>query len=468
MKLDDKKKLELTKIITDAVNDGIGLALERQLELKNREYYWNIPKKENYPEMRFYSSGLPRFWKSSLDEIDYTKILSDTNRDIELTSWKVLINYFIKDESIIKRFFQTNAKEDNRIQVATFFVQMELRDLIDSIIHNSKNPKLNSKVKENKITDWVIRLTRKFSNYDLIIPIIIYQPDCNICSLDENIKIQKISNKIQLFRNIQLNSETVVGAATHAIQISNILKDIPNDNPSERYEIIERKITENLALVTNIFSIINIAVNDSVGFCQVIAKPLDYVNYKHGNLYGTHIFIFKKHRTEFDYDWWREKKVITKKQLNLIKRIFNKHLSDSDNIKLAKRKLFEATIRQNMNDAVLDIATGLEALLIAGSKDNLSYKISLRSAIICKIEPFDKYSPIDVKKGVKIFYSLRSNIIHGGKLRDYNKNSTIALDSIKSDTPLFGKDILNHLLKFFILHSEEYRDVNKLDNYFLL
>jgi hypothetical protein len=64
-------------------------------------------------------------------------------------------------------------------------------------------------------------------------------------------------------------------------------------------------------------------------------------------------------------------------------------------IKLAKRKLFDSGLRTNRNDSVLDVATGLEALL-SDSTDNLKYKISLRSAAICKKKKFYQFTPIEV------------------------------------------------------------------------
>ncbi|MGB3587619.1 MAG: hypothetical protein WBA23_13815, partial [Tunicatimonas sp.] len=60
---------------------------------------------------------------------------------------------------------------------------------------------------------------------------------------------------------------------------------------------------------------------------------------------------------------------------------------------MAKRKLFESDLRTNRDDSILDIATGLEALL-SDSSDNLKYKISLRSAIICKKKRLHEFTPV--------------------------------------------------------------------------
>jgi len=278
-----------------------------------------------------------------------------------------------------------------------------------------------------------------------------------------------MDKQLQLSRNHKLPEnivahKNVVGAATHAIYISNILKNIPNINQGQKYEIIVRKIDDNLDLITKIFSIFRLVINDSIGFCQVIAKPTDFEENWQAELPNIKIFGFKKYPPSYEENGWHEKRIISRKQLQIIKRYYNQ-VTDDKNIKLAKRKLFDSDLRMNKDDSVLDVATGLEALL-SDSTDNLKYKISLRSAAICKKNMFYQFTPVEVKTGVRIFYDFRSAIIHGN-VSKLNKYKTIKFNNYHSiETLWFGRNILKHLIEYLMMNPE-FRNIENIDNYLL-
>jgi len=436
----EAKILKINKIITNAVNDGINLALERYTELKAKNFdSLYLPKHEDFPSISNFPSGLPQFQTTSAhsylgQKVSYKKILSDTKKDIEFESWKTLADFFLSDKEI-HGYFQIKdwklSEEEKRKKTYNHLIFDDLRSIIDCIIHSVKNPKSNSKKKTEKISNWINAITKNVVNYELIIPIIFHQPDCQKIALDNNVRIQKIEHKLQLSRHYKLPRnivahDDVVGGATHAVYVTNILKNIPNENKWTRYKIIEQRIDENFDLITKIFSIFRLAIDDSIGFCQVIAKPVGFEDKWIAELPSVIIFGFKKYPPSFEDNGWHKKRTISKKQLLLIKKYYNQ-VSDDKKIKLAKRKLFDSDLRTNKEDSVLDIATGLETLL-SDSTDNLKYKISLRSAAICKKKKLYQLTPVEVKTGVKIFYDFRSAIIHGNA-KNLNKKKTIKLDT---------------------------------------
>lgn len=469
----ESKILKINKIITNAINDGINLALERYAELKAENYdNLYLPKHEDFPSISSFSSGLPHFWTTPAylgQKVSYEKILSDAKKDIELESWKTLSDFFLSDKEIYG-YFQFKdwkpSEEERRKEIHSRLIFDDLRSIIDCVIHSVKNPKSNSKKKTEKISNWVNAITKDIVNYELVIPIIFHQPDCQKIALTNNIRIQKIEHKLQLSRHYKLPRnivahENVVGGATHAVYIANILKNIPNENKWKRNKIIEQRIDENFDLITKIFSIFRLAIDDSIGFCQVITKPIDFEDEWIAELPSVRIFGFKKYPPSFDDNGWHKKRTISKKQLLLIKKYYNQ-VSDDKKIKLAKRKLFDSDLRTNKEDSVLDIATGLETLL-SDSTDNLKYKISLRSAAICKKKKLYQLTPVEVKAGIKIFYDFRSAIVHGN-IKNLKKRKIIKLDRFEPiDTLWFGRSVLKHIIEFLVLNPE-FRDVDEIDN----
>ena len=468
--------MKLYEIIENAVNDGINLALDKYDELKAKKFdSLFIPKHEDFPSISNFSSGLPCFSTTPAYfglKVNYKKILSDNREDIKLNSWNVLVDFFMNDKGIYnyikwKDWNPPNEKEQKEIY--TYSIYEKLRSLIDSIIHSTTNPRNKSKTKSEKISKWVKALTKNSVNYELVIPIIFHQPDCQKITLDKNIRIQRLDNKLQLSRHNKLPEnivahKNVVGAATHAIFISNVLRNVPNENQSKKHDIIKQRIDENFDLITKIFSTFRMVLKESIGFCQVIAISTDFEEDWLAQLPGIEVFGFKKYPPSFEINGWHEQRVISKKQLQLIKKYYNK-ITDDTKIRLAKLKLFDSDLRTNKHDSILDLATGFE-LLLSDSTDNLKYKISLRAAAICKKKKLLQFTPVEVKIGVKTFYDFRSAIVHGNT-SNISKYKNVTLDRFQPiETLWFGRIVLIHLIEYLMFNSE-FRNTDKIDNYLL-
>ena len=134
-------------------------------------------------------------------------------------------------------------------------------------------------------------------------------------------------------------------------------------------------------------------------------------------------------------------------------------------MKLAKKKLLDSENRNTIEDATLDLSTAFESLL-SDTKDNMRYKVSLRSGAICKMEKLLDFSSVDVVKIVKKFYDYRSDIIHGNQ--DKNDNRYIELEGFKKfETYLGAKLVLKHIIKFLLSHPKYLKNVIEIDEYLL-
>lgn len=474
--MNNQRRNIIYKTIEEAVNDGIRLATKRAAELEKDKFnYFFLPKHKDYPTISYFDSGLPYFYLTSEifgSKINYAKILEVSKEDITMESWDRFIQLFMTDNDLYNYITHKNWKpptEERMKEVMIFILYRKLRKLIDSIMHCSSSPNRNTYLKKQKINKWVNALVNPSVNFELIIPIIFSQPDCQKISISNNIRIEKFTETFQLSRHFKLPEnviahDKVVGAATHGIIISDILKNIPNNNELEKYKFVKKEIDSNIGLISKLFSLLRVAINDSVGYCQVIARPLDFEEEWFADLEFIKIYGYKNYPLNFEDVGWSEKKVISKKQLFSFKKLL-KINSNNQKLDLALRKLFESDLREKDEDSVLDISTGLESLL-SDSTDNLKYKVSFRSAAICKKKRLFGFKPVEIRNYISKFYDLRSSIIHGNikKIKKYQRVMTNGFGEV--DTLWVGKLVLTHIIEF-ILMNQEFESVNNIDNFLL-
>jgi hypothetical protein len=92
--------------------------------------------------------------------------------------------------------------------------------------------------------------------------------------------------------------------------------------------------------------------------------------------------------------------------------------SDSHYLRLSALRLIEGGSRNQPRDALIDYSIGLESLLTGGELNELSYKFSLRGAMILG---WYGEGRTDFYDNLKCIYRLRSSIVHGNRKIDQKK-----------------------------------------------
>jgi len=98
----------------------------------------------------------------------------------------------------------------------------------------------------------------------------------------------------------------------------------------------------------------------------------------------------------------------------------------------AQQRLVDGGSRYREDDAIIDYAIGLEALLMKGITAELSYRFALRGATASTWNGGDKKESFNQ---LRDFYEVRSNIVHGShveptKLSNARSNGEKALRNI--------------------------------------
>jgi hypothetical protein len=98
---------------------------------------------------------------------------------------------------------------------------------------------------------------------------------------------------------------------------------------------------------------------------------------------------------------------------------------DTKGLRVGLDRFSQAYTRRMAEDRIIDLCIALESTLLAGEKDELQYRLSLRGAALLS----HLRGPTETQKLLRIIYGARSKIVHDGKsLRD--------LDPEKIEKPL--------------------------------
>jgi hypothetical protein len=130
---------------------------------------------------------------------------------------------------------------------------------------------------------------------------------------------------------------------------------------------------------------------------------------------------------------------------------------------VAARRLNLAFLRSSEQDSIIDVAIGLETLLVPdGGQGEITHKLAMRLAAICKMQKFESHEASEVFDICKKIYAFRSSVAHGSQ--DVSKKRTITFSASKKPVEAIslGIALLRHVI-MFLADSPDFLDTKKLD-----
>lgn len=169
---------------------------------------------------------------------------------------------------------------------------------------------------------------------------------------------------------------------------------------------------------------LGVKANYSVGSSGILIEP------SHREFYwGTSYNLTEQHATKLKKVWPQLYRIVSSK----------KHL-----LRLATERLLDGATRNRNDDAIIDYAIGLEALLTGSIKDELNYRFALRGATILTWESGNKTEAFERFKN---FYEIRSRIVHG---------NYVGVEVLKQNRE-FGDVAIRKILWWFFERDQEPR-----------
>jgi hypothetical protein len=467
-----KKKLE--ELYRNALIDGLTLIDNFLRENKEKGYWWNIEKYNEYPSMSYFDSGLPSFSNHNSDKIDYTGILHKESKCEELDSWKEYYDYVCSSDKLTqfygKQNFESSDHKNSDNVWKKIYTYFELAGFVDRYIHlNPNKTKFIEELFISQFNKWFNSINEKKLSVEIYVPILFVNFDFDEVKVSDNILIKRMDERLQLSRHQKVSytdssKKTVVGAASHALVFKNWT--INNEQHYPRESILDEINSYNsiIEIVESFFSVFRVTTGVFSGFAQIVAKAMDWEDRTKGDLYHVNVVSTRRYPDFFDNFGWLDTPPIIKKE-DIIKsnEYFEKVRNLKVNrIKLALSRLNTSFLRSREEDTILDITIAFETILTHDSQSEITYRLSSRIATLCQIKPFKDYSEFQVFEFCKKIYSFRSAVVHGDSNRIVKTRKIKIQENNEIETIIISLELLRHVLGILI-ENPKFNDPIEID-----
>jgi hypothetical protein len=290
---------------------------------------------------------------------------------------------------------------------------------------------------------------------DVIVPLVAASFDADEPFLiDGNAWIEPLTeadHRVRALSWIQQDvSPYVAAAATHAVvlrdvQFTNQVHTLPRKWSPEISADFAHAVAEAIYIVTEI----------PTGFAQILVRPRGWaVDWIQDLPPLWSVWTGRSYPEDLnDREWAKERTPIQTTESAEIVRIAKALKTADKKVAIAARRCRRTSFRDDLEDVILDIAIGIEAL-VGKETDALTHRMAQRAAIALAgdIPPTNTYSLM------KQFYGIRSKIAHG----DSPKKWTVNLDNQEFSASWTGRYLLRSLLRSLLLADEPW-DATSLD-----
>lgn len=461
----------LRKLFHKAIEDGF-----EQLKIeppKDDSFYFNNDYHDKLPILKVNEDGLQTF-DLNRTAINHEKYFKRDSKFIEIESWSALKEYLLNSEDFLNyweigenspkgEFLIENLKDHGSYHL--------LANIIDHYVHYYRSKKYNKKRIDKYFNAWVKQLYSQKLFFEIWIPLICVDFEFNSFKINEHVSFRKIPESITNARLTYLDDydhnrteKKLIGACKYAIVLNNwFVENFSEDTP--RISFNRLNLNKDFERTAEVLIGLLFIFNDiQTGFYQVVGVPSDW-SYGYKTNFKTVLKTYiPSYSSEIANPYSIGKiPVVSKSQLRSIKKIYKYLTTKSKNKKdkqsqkrfsFCLRKIYQARLREKISDQVLDYCIVLESLLTNDSKSEITYRMSIRSAYICKLYRLESFNPTDIKELIVKLYSLRSSIIHGNSDSDIESKIMHKIQSNEIDLVQFAKKIVMHLYKVLIFNRE--------------
>jgi hypothetical protein len=165
------------------------------------------------------------------------------------------------------------------------------------------------------------------------------------------------------------------------------------------------------------FAALRLVTGIECGYAHTFLKPIGWSPGYDGRLArivpGA---IIRRYPTSFDnWGWLVERSPVSDSQLAEVRHALSQLDAAPSNLQLAARRLSAAMLREDEEDAVIDVCIGLEAALGDESTTEMTHKLALRTAAVIAAAGADAaHDPLKTFNRTKRLYAWRSKLVHGG------------------------------------------------------
>ncbi len=496
------------ELIMQAISEGLDVV--RDFEAKQKK----IKRYKESTELGYQITGFPYYSSKTEGLPDYGSIFNDHKTEEQqareesgeftlfpswfmvggdsipssrLASWNAFLDFGKADPYLSKYWTpdrleialqsvddgENIIKEHIRTSLDKYRYFDPLRNLLNRYIHVTGNKEFNAADFRPILKEWLTATYYRKLPFDLYVPILAQTFPFESLQISENFFIEEMGDDVQLARNQaysyrSINKE-VARMATHALVMKNW--QLPNDTREERQNSLNNiyVFSEMLVEVNRFITFLRVVTGTELGYAQVIIKHNGWADHWTTNLIPVHVLGSRAYPDHFDERMWYEKpEPIKESDCNEAAGLYKAVVElSSKKMDLAIKRLNRASLRAEEADSILDIAIGLEVLLL-DNKDNaeVTHKLATRLAALSRLQKFEDNSPQDVFQFCKRIYAFRSAIAHGKDEKEVQKTRVITIAKEKTlPTVDLGIKLLGFAIRVLTKHPEFIQDYNLLDRF---
>jgi len=375
--------------------------------------------------------------------------------------WYYSVEYYADTDSAL-----ANVSPSGNLSMVQLQARRTIENIVDQYIHTFNTFALDDDKFSLIYMLWERDVFAKELCIDFIIPLLCISLEEDGIVFDDGMELTRMSNEQQLMRSLHghhMFNPNIDNPATHAIVsrgwvCTNNIEPVVRNHITFSREYV-RSITNKVDLV---FAAIRCVTGHITGYSQLLIVADGWGLSRYPTLKASYLTPVREFSDGFDAGIWNKPpQLITKDELTSITEVYNALISSSENkVSLAARRLNAAYLRRSSEDSVVDAIVGLEALLGEGNSE-MTHKIATRLALLCRIVPFESYTPVDVFGFTKKLYSYRSAIVHGthdlGKQKSIKHTNSKEIKSVE-----LAISLLRHAIMVVARHKE-YLDPRTID-----
>lgn len=474
---DEPKRKDLYALVCAAVVEGLA-AVEQHV--KEKKFVGNYYQ---FPTLSRFDSGFPHFSHTFFNEgpLEYEGLFRDDEKApinrASLATWRSYAEK-IESEPELVRFFTLNGAEEypqfpewKNIH-RNYYLFSPLSHFVSRYIHLTGSMEFVEAAFLPIYLQWETSIVSERLPISIWIPIILAKFNFESVSLGADVSIEKIPDDFQLARNKQRthndsSHETVVGAATHALVLRGW--DIPNTTQRERVNLLAEFTAFSAAVETidKFFAALRAVSGVSTGYSQLVIVHLGWGHNWKANLRAVSVVSTRAYPDHFEkFGWLTDPVPVEKTAAEEVGRLFSKlRAAKEHKLAIATRRLNTAYLRRDDSDSILDLAIGLESLLVGDSNSEITHKLALRVAALSALDSWPEGSPVEIFGFVKKIYAYRSAVVHGTGDAE-RKRVILGPKEKKHDAVELGLALLRHTLTSLTTHPE-FLDPAALDAHLL-
>jgi hypothetical protein len=380
----------------------------------------------------------------------------------------VILNAYTFDAPLSWTSFLDAAKANDRLNVyydlpergekwGELVVRRLLAEITNRYVHLAGLAPWSDQQFDEVFTQWYNAVFAERLDFDVLVPLVGLEPTTDDMEVDFAVNLTRLDEAMQRVRHVGYNrSDGPPDTATHALVLRSWY--LENDTQLRNHSALRSVPTLRpvLELADVFLAAVRSELGIHVGYSQVVIRHTGWADAWYAALPPVTTFQVRALPVSMPHLPVAESsEPPSATALDTCAQAYRTLARGwGDNrVKTAIRRLNATFLREDEDDAILDVTIGLEALLSADEQSEITHRLKAYLAALLTLEPLDGYDAARMFAAVGHVYNLRSKVVHGTTIKP-NLRTLVRDDGEAVPTVHEGLHLLRYVLRTFVRHPE--------------